>query len=476
MSSNPRTQQVEYVVSSIILEPGEDRYEPLDLTQTFISADIYESLDKPYITADLILLDNRDWYEKYDILGGEKVTMVIESRKNTGGFTPTPIKKTFFIKSVISNERVDENTQVVVFSLYEDILYAANLQNLNRFYEGKGSEIIEKISKEFLKRHDGNGTEVSLDPNGGADDQQKYNLIVPNLDPLQACKWICDKMSTDKGFPFFLYSSLYTEKLILRNLEQLLRSPPINPGQNQEYHYGQSRTMNDDPNLARKVIVSAKLGKSEDLFKIIEKGHIGSDICYLNTALPDASTEIRFDYDVVKDTLKPALDASVFPRHQNNPGYTPSFKYDGKPFNEYQSRNITLLGGSNPFRLDDLPTDGSIPQYPLALGEAYDEAQYKLFVSSQAIKSLLTKAPLTMIINGVDFIDGDNHSTIGNQIRCSFFKTNRDKENKNELAEKDSKMSGDYLIYRTRHILKKNRYDLTLTMCKLGSAAEGGVK
>ena len=113
-------------------------------------------------------------------------------------------------------------------------------------------------------------------------------------------KWICDKMSTDKGFPFFLYSSLYTDKLILRNLEQLLRSPPINPGQNQEYHYGQSRTMNDDPNLARKVIVSAKLGKSEDLFKIIEKGHIGSDICYLNTALPDASTEIRFDYDVVK--------------------------------------------------------------------------------------------------------------------------------------------------------------------------------
>ena len=97
MSSNPRTQQVEYVVSSIILEPGEDRYEPLYLTQTFISADIYESLDKPYITADLILLDNRDWYEKYDILGGEKVTMVIESRKNTGGFTPTPIKKTFFI-------------------------------------------------------------------------------------------------------------------------------------------------------------------------------------------------------------------------------------------------------------------------------------------------------------------------------------------------------------------------------------------
>tara|TARA_Y100000992_G_scaffold302694_1_gene278498 strand:- start:1693 stop:3120 length:1428 start_codon:yes stop_codon:yes gene_type:complete len=473
---NTRSQQVEYVVSSIILEPGEDRYEPLDLTQTFISADIYESLDKPYITADLILLDNRDWYEKYDILGGEKITMIIASRKNTGGFTPTPIKKTFFIKSVLNNERVDENTQVVVFSLYEDILYAANLQNLNRFYEGKGSDIIKKIGIEFLKRHDGLGTNVSFDPDEGANDQQIYNLIVPNLDPLQACKWICDKMSTDKGFPFFLYSSLYTDRLILRNLEQLLKSPPINPNPGQEYHYGQGKNMSNDTNLARKVIISAKLGKSEDLFKIIEKGYIGSDICYLNTALPDASTEIRFDYDVVKDTLKPALDASIFPRHQNNPGYTPAFKLDGKPFNEYQSRNITLLGGSNPFRLDDLPSDGSVPQYPLALGEAYDEAQYKLFVSSQAIKSLLTKAPLTMIVNGVDFIDGDNHSTIGNQIRCSFFKTNRDKENKNELAEKDSKMSGDYLIYRTRHILKKNRYDLTLTMCKLGSAAEGGVK
>ena len=131
--------------------------------------------------------------------------------------------KTFFIKSVISNERVDENTQVVVFSLYEDILYAANLQNLNRFYEGKGSDIIRKIGVEFLKRHDGLGTNVSFDPDEGANDQQIYNLIVPNLDPLQACKWICDKMSTDKGFPFFLYSSLYTDQLILRNLEQLLK-------------------------------------------------------------------------------------------------------------------------------------------------------------------------------------------------------------------------------------------------------------
>ncbi len=457
----PNRSIEQYKLEEILLESGDDRYPPLELTRAFLSADIYESLDKPYITADLALLDNRDWYEKYDILGGEKIFITFSSKKTRNGYSP--IKKCFYIKEVVSNERVDDSNQVVVLSLIEDVAYISNLQNLNRFYEGKGSEIIEKIALEFLERTMSFGTD-------GPNDQQIYNIIVPNLDPLQACKWIVDRLSTDKGFPFFLYSSLFTDQLIVRDLEQLLKSNVASRAI--PYKLGQGSQMNAMlPFMTRKTIISYKLGRSEDLFKLITNGNIGSSYSYLNTALPDASTEIKFDYDIVKDTLKPALDASVLPIEQQNPGYTPAFKYEDKPFNEIQSRNFALLGGSNPFRVTRLPVDGSLPQYPLALGEAYDEAQYKLFVGSRAIKNLLVKAPVTITVPAIDFIDGETHTTTGTQIRVEFEKT--DFERKKEYEKRvDSKISGNYLIYRSRHILKPDRYDLALTMVKLGSEGE----
>ena len=66
------------------------------------------------------------------------------------------------------------------------------------------------------------------------------------------------------------------------------------------------------------------------------------------------------------------------------------------------------------------------------------------------------------------FIDGNKHSTIGNQLRCRFQHSNPEipMSSKNEW---DTKLSGDYLIYRTRHIIKKERYDMAHTMVKMGS-------
>ena len=68
----------------------------------------------------------------------------------------------------------------------------------------------------------------------------------------------------------------------------------------------------------------------------------------------------------------------------------------------------------------------------------------------------------------IDFIDGNKHSTIGNQLRCRFQHSNPEIPIGNR-SDWDTKLSGDYLIYRTRHIIKRERYDMAHTMVKLGS-------
>ena len=70
-----------YFIESLILQTP--RYDGIiDLKNMFVSCDIFEDMDKPYITADLILNDDKGWYESVDIIGGEKMGIKYLNFKN----------------------------------------------------------------------------------------------------------------------------------------------------------------------------------------------------------------------------------------------------------------------------------------------------------------------------------------------------------------------------------------------------------
>ena len=77
------------------------------------------------------------------------------------------IRKTFFITKILKQERTNDSVQVLMLHLIEDIGYESNLFNVNRYYEGKGSDIIKKIVGEYLQ------TGLATDEN----DFQKFNTI-----------------------------------------------------------------------------------------------------------------------------------------------------------------------------------------------------------------------------------------------------------------------------------------------------------
>ena len=123
----------------------------IDLKNMFVSCDIFEDMDKPYITADLILNDDKGWYESADIIGGEKITLRFQSNRDKfDNSTVQVIKKTFYVHYVSTQHRVSEHQQIIMLHLIEEVGYIANLQNVNKFYSGAGQEIIKKIAQDFL--------------------------------------------------------------------------------------------------------------------------------------------------------------------------------------------------------------------------------------------------------------------------------------------------------------------------------------
>ena len=96
MSTNVRT---DFTIESVLFSTDKIKT-PVELKQITTDIDIFEDLNKPYLTANIIIVDDANFIETANIMGGEKITIAIASkRKNT-----KLIVKTFHINK-ITNQR-----------------------------------------------------------------------------------------------------------------------------------------------------------------------------------------------------------------------------------------------------------------------------------------------------------------------------------------------------------------------------------
>ena len=177
-----------FVYEKILLET--DRFSTgVDLAAVTTDLDIYEHLDKPYLTAYLTFVDTKGIFTGIDILGGEKITVSFRSTRDDGEDIQTITKK-FYLDRVVAVERANSNTEMIGLHLIEDLAFISNLLNVNQSYTGVCREIIQKISNDFLNKE-----VVTL----GNDYQDLFKVIIPNLNPLEAMCWIKNKATTKNG-------------------------------------------------------------------------------------------------------------------------------------------------------------------------------------------------------------------------------------------------------------------------------------
>jgi hypothetical protein len=432
----------DYTLVSVLIES--DRLnKSVEVKNTVTDIDIYEHLDKPYLTGTLAFLDTTNAYTQMDVLGAESVTIKIRSTREDAAV----ITKKFIISKVIASQKANENSDMLVIQMVEDIAFYSNLQNVNRSYTGNALEISQKIAKNFLNK------EIIV---GNRTPKQAMKLIVPNLNPLESMVWLKNRAKTVEGLPFYLFSSLTSDKLLMMDLGSLIEEGIINKV---PYRYSESAAArSNDPDTKRRIIYSYIQKDMEDLYTMIQKGLIGSQNEFIDVL---KNKRQSFHFDLMEDMLKPLLDKGIIQKNQPNVSYSSDYKFNEKSFGQYNSRSISRIGGIDPYRVsDDDP-------FPLAYGESRTLADYKLNIMSDAVNKLLKKTPMTINIPGVDFIDGDKHSTVGCMLRLEFPISLPNKAP--DVSEIDTKKSGDYLVFAARHKFKVDKYDLTLSCLKLAN-------
>lgn len=405
----------------------------LDIIDIITDFEVYEHIDKPYVTGKLIVADTQRLYERFDFQGGETFKVQIQRDQNE---SIEPIKKTFIIDEVLYAAKSNETTQAIVFHLIEDIGFIDTLHNVNKLYSGQPEKIIKTIAKDFLKK--------DIASNSNDDVQNDMNVIVPNLSPLEAMSWIKNRATNKEGYPFFLFSTFALDKFMFYDLGSMLSEKPMNP--DTPYTYSQSIELSEGPQRLFQIF-DYKVKNVENMSSIVNAGYVGANHNFYDIT---RAKNAEVNFDVHKDFYNRVDEIN---KRQNLPLISPNLEYDDKSISDYRSRNITNIFATKNF------TENK------SLTESDKIGDHRKKVVSNAMKILLTKSPLEIVVNGREFLDGSSNFTIGNNIKV-IFKANQDE---NPSTKIDRKMSGDYLIHSARHVFSKEKCYSILLITKIAN-------
>ena len=442
-----------FLLKSVLLV-SERLTESVELNRIVTDVEVFEHIEKPYLTGRIMLIDDSSFYENADIQGTERIQLTIVSSEEDS----VPIIKTFFVGKVEKIQKVQDNAQTLMIHLVEDIFYLSSLKNVNRHYTGSRSNIIGKIAQNFLNKR------VFLT----GKDKSVIEVIVPNLHPLEAMMWLNKKAVSSRGYPFYLYSTFVGDELRMENLGDILQRPALNAGEDDAAFTISSLKAQDTMNVTaqRRIIENHQMNSQENLLDLIRKGLISSKFEYIDTLTEDTRS---IDYNSRTSLFKNLLNDGVLNEKQKNPQVDFAELIEDKTIDKFRPLTCTYIGGSMAFRDSDT-AEGFTPFTYNAWNNSYGEyktaADYKLNVISSTMDAILKKNPLIINLNGLEFIKGDAHRTIGNNISIAVQSTHDQADDK-----VDRKKSGDYLIYSVRHMFKKtvDKYDVVMNCVKIGN-------
>lgn len=416
-------------------------FQAVDIAATVTDLDVFEHLDKPYVTAILGFVDVEDLVGGMNLSGGERVSVTLKTNLENS----IPVIKIFYIDKVVSANKTNGNEEFFTLHLIEDIAFKSNLLNVNKSYTGKTSRIVEKIADDFLD------TKVDIAASGA----HETKVIVPNLTPIDAMCWVKNRSTTSTGYPYYLFSNLIDLNLQFKDLQTMMTSKVMNDQEGTEYTHYESQ-MGSETSLGRRRIIMAYQARDNyDLYSLIDKGLLGAEYQYLDVISPKHDTngkrkDYKFKFDIDKEVNELLVQDNIVQKGQY-PLYD-STRYDWS-VDKIKSRKITRLGSSKIFS-----DNQSLSQRRGADG-------YRLNEISRTLAELLKNDAMSFVVNGLDFFDGAQNTTIGNKLRIRFLKNSIT----DDTDKFDHKKSGDYLIFACKHSFTTSEYTLTFSGVKLSN-------
>lgn len=425
----------------------------INLTNITIEIDIFESIHSPFLTGSLIILDDNQLYNSVKFQGTEKIKVVVSL-----GEMADPIEKNFVITRVANSYKTNDYTTVYHFDMVEDIGYLNNIQKISKMYDGTGESIIEKIVRDNIHKPianiDGDYPHQTFRPSF----QRLFRLLMPYITPFNATKLALDKITTENGLPYYLYSTLVDDNLVLADLETILERPAFNA--NNPFVYSQSQSNSAQSQGIQQQsysIYNVNQPNIDETMLLGQLGAISSDYNVTNITTGQTQ-ELRINIDDVITSLQSRgiiAETDTYPIDRDfipDPSGTNS-----QGLLDYVSRSFNEVAGTSYEYSENVN------------GYTEDNQEYHLRIRKYIIEQLLLRNSQQITVPGFWFLTRDPKTSIGNQINITIFKNDPDAAETQEII--DAKRSGNFIIAAKRHVFNATefRHICALDLVRLSS-------
>jgi len=446
--ANPKSQQFKLTKAHISADRFggfENRF--YDVKNQVAEINIYESIEEPSLSGTIAILDDKSLYELINFNGTERIKLEMAG---LGKETDPVFEKTFIMTNVIRQIKGNDKSSMYVFDLIDEHGFISQAERLRGSYRGRIDDIVKgicltqlnksvDISYQFLSKQD------RVDAI-----QDDIRVIIPNLSPINACKWLLSRATTQTGSPFFLWASIHDENLRMGNLDVMYRQTPFNDKLPYTYNPSNVNVAEDKSEFEQGFTIKALgLGEMGDTLHMVANGTIGSSqsITNLNTG-----QMTRHHYNVQQTINNLAFQNTIALKRQNV--FDNKFKLKNKFINEYEGQNIHQVVSTG--------TYGKFKSYH----DEFEEKRHLKKLESASIKDLLVKNMMSITVPGTAFFLGK--AAVGDTVNLNIVNDNLEvgkQSSGDDMLDKNK--SGKHLIYDLRHTFRGTQHDVTMNVCKL---------
>ena len=387
-----------------------------------VELEIYENIYMPYLTGNILIQDDTDIYRVAEIKGTERVHVRFKSPE-----TDIQIEKVFIISNVEKIIKVNDKMSQLLLELVEDHGYFNELQTINKSYRGTGVEIIEKILADNTNKSIRAG--YYKEPI-----QKEMKYIVPWQTPYTAISTVLNFITTENSMPYFFFSSLVSDQLILTDMESILERPSFNSEFKYPFTYSQGQ-LSTPVSLEYETfnITNHVAENLHDTLAMAQIGAIGSDFSGIDTLSGD-EVNIRID---MKQEFEKLADAEIYNLKQSRYPIDTLFRIDEKQeqfITDYNSKKYSVLANT-PY--DDV--NGLVPDYLTSR---------QVVVKNNYLKHLANNS-YSITVPGLVFAVRNIDRSVGHQINVSGLREGD--EPKSAMIE-DERKSGDFIMLAKKHV------------------------
>lgn len=455
-STQNLAQEYKITEAVIFAERLDDEY---NVTNYIGELSFFEDLERPYVTAQAVIMDDAGVFDEIKIRGSEQIRFTVESvERSVEGLSFTMV---FNIVSIIQSNKVGDRSELYHINCISPHAYRDANTKISRSYTGK----LENIAEAVLTNHLDVGVDISY-RGQWTSMQGPVRVLIPYISPLETVEWLLQRATTLIGSPFYCWQTLYDQvegkdNLRIGSFEYMLNAPTFNSGLPLTYSASAAQSVADKP-LDQQVTSVKRVGVEniQDTLKMMHEGVVGSTLQTIDTY---TSQEFSRHFSIA-DQLERLETMRVVPFGANQNVFdteqTLTFGGETKLSSEWDARYFNTITSYG--------TYGAVNSYHDV--QDASEALNKIRVAS--VRSMFNKNMIDIVIPGINFLSqlatGNSGVSVGDTIDIDFLNSDVDVDQGGAYNED---LSGKYLIHKVRNVFIDTKHEVVASVSKIATKA-----